>query len=245
MFVQVGRCAYLPGRQWALATRLAPSSDAEYRALLETCHRRSGPVAYRPVCRACAACRPIRVEAAAFRPSRSQRRSRARNLDLAVELGPLEPTAEKVALHDRFVRGRFETGEDQAFGSVEAYAACFGASPVTTIEMRYRLGERLVAVGIVDLVPEVVSSVYFYFDPDPALARRSLGVASVLEELGLVRSSGRRWLYLGYWVAGCATMAYKARYRPCELLDPQGRWRPFDEVVPDAAAAGGPSDEED
>jgi len=26
------------------------------------------------------------------------------------------------------------------------------------------------------------------------------------------------YYYLGYWIAGCPAMAYKANYRPCEVL---------------------------
>ncbi|MEO0350206.1 MAG: hypothetical protein AAF282_09180 [Cyanobacteria bacterium P01_A01_bin.15] len=40
----------------------------------------------------------------------------------------------------------------------------------------------------------------------------------------LARELGRRALYLGYYVTGCKEMNYKARFRPCELLDPDGRW---------------------
>jgi hypothetical protein len=33
------------------------------------------------------------------------------------------------------------------------------------------------------------------------------------------------YYYLGYWVRDCATMAYKADFRPFELLCPDGVWR--------------------
>jgi arginine-tRNA-protein transferase len=31
-------------------------------------------------------------------------------------------------------------------------------------------------------------------------------------------------LYLGYYVRDCRKMSYKAGYRPCEILEPDGRW---------------------
>jgi arginine-tRNA-protein transferase len=31
--------------------------------------------------------------------------------------------------------------------------------------------------------------------------------------------------YLGYWVRDCASMMYKADFRPFELLGPDGVWR--------------------
>lgn len=231
-YVQTGVCAYLRDREWALETRPAPRSDAAYRALLETNHRRAGWIVYRPVCRGCQACRPIRVPVATFRPTKSQRRAQRRNADVTVEVGPLEPTEEKLRLHDAFVRARFDDPEGGC-GTIEQYALSYGSSPVTTREMRYRVGDRLVAVGIVDLLPDVVSSVYFYFDP--AESRRSLGVHSALCELDLARATGRAFLYLGYYIEACREMRYKANYRPCELLEPTGEWVPY---TPPAAGQG-------
>jgi arginine-tRNA-protein transferase len=40
----------------------------------------------------------------------------------------------------------------------------------------------------------------------------------VLQEIEFCRAHGLPYLYLGYWVAGCASMAYKSQYRPHELL---------------------------
>jgi arginine-tRNA-protein transferase len=34
-------------------------------------------------------------------------------------------------------------------------------------------------------------------------------------------------VYLGYFVAGCRSLEYKARFRPNETLDTTGEWRPF------------------
>ncbi len=224
-YVQVGTCAYLKDRSWALEMFTAPRSDAAYRALLETNHRRSGWTVYRPVCRGCTACLPLRVPVATFQPTKSQRKALNRNRDVTVELGPLEPTEEKRRLHDAFVRARF-ADRDGGFGSLAEYAQCFGTSPVTTREMRLRVGDRLVGLGIVDLLPDVVSSVYFFFDPTEA--RRSLGTFSALREVELARETGRRYVYLGYWIAGCREMDYKARFRPCEVLR-DGAWTPLDD----------------
>ena len=227
-YVHTGDCVYLPGRRWALRMASAPRDDAAYRQLLESHHRRSGWVVYRPVCRGCRACQPLRVPVASFVPSRSQRRALKRNQDVELEVGPPEPTQEKLDLHNRFVATRFDRG-DAGFPSLESYAEVFGGSPVSTREMRYRVDGRLVGLGLVDLLPDVVSSVYFYFDPDES--RRSLGTYSVLQEVELARRTERRYVYLGYYISGCREMSYKARFRPCEALGPDGVWRPFD---PDA-----------
>ena len=219
-----GPCAYLPERQWALHMRPSPRSDARYRELLESDHRRSGWIVYQPVCSDCKACRPIRIPVARFHPSKSQRRVVRRNADVSVEVGSPEPTEEKLALYNKFVRSRFDD-EDKGFTSLESYGEVFGFSPVTTIEMRYRLEGRLVGVGILDALPDVLSSVYFYFDPDEGA--RSLGTFSAIREVEHARATHRSFVYLGYYIAKCKEMNYKSRFRPCELLHPDGVWRDF------------------
>jgi arginine-tRNA-protein transferase len=220
-YVHTGDCVYLPGRRWALRMLPAPRDDLIYRDLLDEHHRRSGWVVYRPVCHGCTECQPIRVPVDRFSPSKSQRRALRRNGDVVVELGPPEPTEEKLLLHNRFVGSRFDRG-DAGFTSLDSYGEVFGASPVTTREMRFTVAGRLVGLGLIDLLPDVVSSVYFFFDPDES--KRSLGTFSALQEIELARSTGRSHLYLGYFIGGCREMNYKSRFRPCEVLGPDGEW---------------------
>jgi len=221
-YVHTGECVYLPNRRWSLRMFPCPRDDRVYQDLLDDFHRRSGWIVYRPVCAGCQECRPIRIPVAEFRPSKSQRRCLKRNADLRMEIGPPLPTEEKLRLHNRFVADRFDKG-DGGFPSLEAYAEVFGRSPVSTREMRFYLRGRLVGVGIVDLLPDVLSSVYFYFDPDEA--KRSLGTLSALKEIEYARDTGRAYTYLGYYIRGCREMAYKDRFRPSEVLDPDGVWR--------------------
>lgn len=223
-YVHRGECVYLPGRSWALRMIPAPRSDQRYEELLDDHHRRSGWVAYKPICEDCQACQPIRVPVESFRPSKSQRRILRRNEDVKVELGIPEATQEKLDLHNRFVATRFNKGES-AFKDLASYDEVFGASPITTREMRFRIGSRLVGLGVIDVTPRVVSSVYFFFDPDES--RRSLGTFSALREIELARETLRPYVYFGYYIAGCREMNYKSRFRPCEVLEPDGTWRPF------------------
>jgi arginine-tRNA-protein transferase len=68
-----------------------------------------------------------------------------------------------------------------------------------------------------------------YFEPN--LSDRSLGTFSALWEIDYCRRNALAYYYLGYYVPGSRTMAYKARFRPGEILDvTAGRWRPFDDA---------------
>jgi len=103
-------------------------------------------------------------------------------------------------------------------------------SPTDTIEVCYRdPAGNLVGVGICDRTLESLSTVYFYFEPE--LRRRGLGIFSSVVEIRVARSLGLPYYYLGYWVEACPKMAYKAGFRPCELLCPDALWRPFEEAL--------------
>lgn len=213
-------CSYLPDRlarhQTLLAGELAPGV---YHALMDLNFRRMGDLVYRPVCDACTACRQIRVPADAFRPSRSQRRCLARNADVEVLTTRPVLTEEKASLYRRYLTGRHDGQMDGSPEELERFLYSGGGR---TVETCYRLAGRLVAVGLVDVEPEALSAVYCYFDPD--LSERGLGVLNVLRLLADARRLGVPWVYLGYYVAGSRTMAYKAGFRPSEALTPDGGW---------------------
>ncbi|MBL9077781.1 MAG: arginyltransferase [Planctomycetes bacterium] len=215
-------CPYLPGRhareRGFVADELEP---AIYGELMDRGFRRSGPLFYAPDCPGCRACVPLRVPVAAFRPSRSQRRVLRRNADVAVVATTPELTPATWQLYRRYLRCQHPPGDtDETPASLQQ--GLF-TSPVDTVELRYRIGDRTVAVSLLDVAPRAVSSVYHFFDPD--CARRSLGVFSVLHEIAWTHARGVPHYHLGYWVEGAATMHYKADYRPHELLR-DGVWRP-------------------
>jgi arginine-tRNA-protein transferase len=162
---------------------------------------------------------------AAFRPTKSQRRIRARWLagPSRLELGPATWSEEKLALFNRHKQGR---GLAQSDGETDAlgYVGWLVQSCFHTLEMRYYWEDRLVGVGIVDLGERSASSVYFYFDPDAAIARLGPGVFSILAEIDLCLRTGRDWLYLGLYVEDCRHLAYKADYSPHERFA-EGAWR--------------------
>jgi arginine-tRNA-protein transferase len=75
----------------------------------------------------------------------------------------------------------------------------------------------------VDSLPVGLSAIYFVHDPDHS--SRSLGTWNILCLIEEARNRGLPHVYLGYWVAGCLSLAYKASFRPHQLLSPDGTWR--------------------
>jgi arginyl-tRNA--protein-N-Asp/Glu arginylyltransferase len=218
-------CPYLPGRVARLPLwrqlRALDLDAADVR--FANGERRVGWSLYRTACPTCAECLPLRIPVDEFTPSRTQRRVLARWEGRGrVEMGPVTVTEEKIALYNRHKTERGLTEEGDEPITAITYASWLAESCMHTMEMRYYLDDRLIGVGIVDLGRLGASSVYFYFDPSPEVARMSPGVYSTLQELEFCRETGRRWLYLGLYVAGCASLVYKAGYRPNE------RWRDGD-----------------
>jgi len=215
-------CPYLPGRVARNVTLSAQKlPPGLYHAFMDLNFRRMGGLVYRPRCEGCAECRMLRVDVAAFRPSRSQRRCLARNADLTIDVGPPRRDAEREDLYALYLAARHDGQMDGSPAELESFLYTSG---VETLEVAYRLGGRLVAVGIADAEPRCWSAVYCYFDP--RLPARSLGVMNVLTLLAECARRGLPHLYLGYYVRESESMAYKARYHPCEVLGPDGAWTP-------------------
>jgi arginyl-tRNA--protein-N-Asp/Glu arginylyltransferase len=79
----------------------------------------------------------------------------------------------------------------------------------------------------VDRLERALSTVYFYFDPE--FAPLSPGTWSALYEIHLAQQWRLSHYYLGYYIPGCPSMNYKARFRPCEIKQPDvPGWQLFD-----------------
>jgi arginyl-tRNA--protein-N-Asp/Glu arginylyltransferase len=223
------RCSYLPGEVSRLEyERVARLGAEEYTALLLAGWRRFGRNLFRPRCPACTACRSLRVDVARFRPDRSQRRARKAAADLLrLEIGAPAVDPERLDLYDRYhdhqvLARAWPTHEPE---DEDGFRDAFVDNPIPTEEWCYRLDGRLVGLGYVDALPVGYSAIYFVHDPD----HRDLGLGNV-NILALLAESARRGLphlYLGFYVEGCRSLSYKARFRPCDLLGPDGRWNPF------------------
>jgi leucyl-tRNA---protein transferase len=216
-------CSYLPDRVAQLRYELTPGlTAAEYMERLLEGWRRFGPVIFRNECPSCRMCQSLRVPVATFQPSESQRRAWKKNDGaIRIEIGAPSDAPEKLALLARFhEHGSSTKGWP---GREHPDVRLFVANPFATEEWSYFAGDRLVGVGYVDVLPGGLSAIYFFHDPDEG--RRSLGTFNVLKILETARQRRLPYVYLGYYVDGCRSLAYKARFRPNEMhID--GEWRP-------------------
>jgi arginine-tRNA-protein transferase len=131
--------------------------------------------------------------------------------------------ATRVALYNRYHAERTETrGWEPQTTDAEQYAQSFVLNPLPAFELSVWEKGVLRGVAYNDVTPNVVSAVYHFYDPD--LSDRGLGSFMILNVLAAAKMLSRHWLYLGYYVRGCASMEYKKRYRPYEVMDVSGRW---------------------
>ena len=81
--------------------------------------------------------------------------------------------------------------------------------------MKYYYKEKLIGIGVVDIVPDGLSSVYFFYDPQYKEYR--LGVFSSLIEIEYIK-----WLqlsfpefknyYMGFYIQNNHKMSYKGKF---------------------------------
>lgn len=101
---------------------------------------------------------------------------------------------------------------------------------------QYWIDNKLIAVGVIDILPSCVSSVYFFYDPD--YRDLTLGTYAALREISFVKSLTKytptlRYYYMGYYIHSCPKMRYKGQYKPSELACPETyRWQPIESCRP-------------
>jgi arginine-tRNA-protein transferase len=235
-------CGYLPEQQWSLEYEyVGTMTPGEYLQRMLDGWRRFGTMLFRPACRSCSACRPLRVLVASFHPDRSQRRCWKTNQG-AIELRMGKPSVSraKLALYDRYHAHQTEAKGWPQHPAKDAasYVDSFVHHPFPVEEWCYYLNNRLVGVGYVDHLPtgpeggrhpgadvRGLSAIYFFYDP--AERARSLGTYNVLCLIEEAARRGLPYLYLGYYVEGCASMSYKPRFAPNQVRGPDGVWRNF------------------
>lgn len=192
----------------------------EYEELLVRGYRRFGPVYFRPACTACSECVSLRIPTATFAPTKSQRRAAKACSGLRVEVARPRVDDERLALFARWHAAREDArGWDPSPTDRQSYFQSFAYPHPCAREVGFyddEAGGKLVGVGIADETPHAWSAVYFF--SEPSYAKRSLGVANVFLQVEIARSRSIPFVYLGFRVEGCASLKYKAGYRPHELL---------------------------
>ena len=101
---------------------------------------------------------------------------------------------------------------------------------------QYFIDGKLFMVGVLDILPSYVSSVYTFYDPEFMFL--SPGVFSALNEIALTRKlkldySIKKWYCMGFYTHNIQKMRYKGEYYPSYLNCPfTHNWIDYEKCLP-------------
>ena len=112
----------------------------------------------------------------------------------------------------------------------EIYPTSYG-----TYKMIHRIDGKIIGVGIWDVLPHCLSSVYFYYDTDYSFL--DLGIFSAIREIEYVKSFNSlidnqfKYYVMGFYCENVQKLRYKGEYHPSDILDHLTmNYVPLDEV---------------
>ena len=226
IFDQAESCPYLPGKTARMPLRMPVGrvGPDEIDQRLAEGHRRTGEFVYQTKCPNCQACEPIRILCQRYEFSRNAKRTIKRGDEqLQQKFGSLVCDQQRVTLFNKHRRLRGLSKLDKDIDS-EEYEWGFVRSCFQSFEISYWYDGELAAVAVCDRGASSLSAVYTFYDPD--LSEYGIGTYSILKQIEYCQQEGLKHLYLGYYVADCNNMKYKARFVPQERMV-QGRWQEF------------------
>jgi len=222
------KCSYLPNRQQHTHYRIIQDCTKEYcEHLIERGWRRFGAMFFRPVCSDCYACESLKIDVNNYTFSKSARRIIKKCKDFNIIIQRPSMSQEHIDLFNRFhFHMHNKRGWDlQQVNANNYYSSFVNAHHDFGYEVLYFDAKKLIGVDLIDILPNSISSIYFYYDPD--YEKYSLGRYSMYQQILYAQANSIRWVNMGYYVEGCQSLEYKASYKPhYKLIE-----RPQDEGI--------------
>ncbi len=225
-------CPYLPDQKRSLERALTHSlTDAhELSEMLQNGWIYHPDFLNKPRCQSCSSCWPLRVKALEFRPNKTQRKVLRTNAETHLVVGQPQLDPARIDLytshhldHEKQKGGSWKTMNDR--DSEQSIKMYINSSPPVTESAFYR-DDRLVAVCYsVDLDDDGCVGAYYYYDPD--FRHLSLGTLICLSVITSAAERNLPYVYLGNMVSGCQSLEYKAKFKPNQVLRPDGIWHDF------------------
>ncbi|MGA9045380.1 arginyltransferase [Sulfuricurvum sp.] len=227
-------CSYIAGNTQSIHYKVIQECSKEQcEALIFRGWRRFGSMYFRPICQDCRSCESLKIDALDYTFSKSDRRILRKNSHLTTIIRHPTLTREHLSLFDRYHRYKHHTRDWDAPKSdpKNYYASFVQGHGDFGFEVLYFEDEKLIAVDLIDILEQGISSLYCYYDPE--FNAQSLGRYTLLQQIEFAKRLNLKWIYLGYYVEGCQSLAYKINYKPSLQL--QGRpeeyetalWKPL------------------
>jgi leucyl-tRNA---protein transferase len=187
-------CSYLPSETSLLEYEYVgkmTASDLEIR--LNSGWRKFGRLLFHPICAKCQSCRPVRIDVARFTPNRSQIRCFKQNSDLEVSIAPPIVDEERLDLYHRYhTVQEAQKGWPETERTQEEYAFSFVENLTPALEITIRKDNKLLAVVLTDMTPNLLSGTYTTTTPSmPRAVWASLACCSASPSQGIYKSLGR------------------------------------------------------
>lgn len=215
-------CSYISGNSQTIHYKVIQEcTKQQCEALILRGWRRFGSMYFRPICSECRLCESLKIDVAGYRFSKSERRVMRKNSHLSTIVRHPTLTRDHLNLFESYHNYKHDTrGWDKPKVDPKNYYASFVQGHGDFgYEILYFDNDKLIAVDLVDILEEGISSLYCYYDPE--YTSQSLGRYTLLEQIALAQRLGHKWVYMGYYVEQCPSLAYKADYQP--ILTLQGR----------------------
>ncbi|EOG7056307.1 arginyltransferase [Campylobacter fetus] len=212
-------CPYLEDRNSRTMYRYVSQCSFDYNSnLVKHGYRRFGSYFSKPICDGCDECKSIRIDAFNFKFTKSHRRIINKNSNTKIVVSKPYISQRHIDLYEKYHKFMHEKRgwEYYNLDFRRYYSVYVEGAGDFGYEIDYFVNDELVCVDLVDIVDDGVSSIYCYWDID--FAHLSLGKFSLLNQITIALKNDLRWIYLGFYVKDCASLAYKGEYKPYETL---------------------------
>ncbi|ASM37105.1 MAG: arginyltransferase [Campylobacter sputorum] len=212
-------CPYLEAKASRSAYKYVFDASFDLNSTLtQHGYRRFGRYYSKPICENCNECVSIRIDAKNFNFTKSAKKAIKRNKNTLSYISAPLCDDEHLRLYSKY-HMYMSSKKDWKFYelSYQKYYELYvdGAGEFGK-EISYYDGEKLICVDLIDFINDGISSIYCYYDPD--YSWYSLGKFSLLRQIILAKVNNLRWIYLGFYVKDCPSLAYKGEYTPFESL---------------------------
>ena len=219
-FLLEDECSYLDAKKQTMHYKVIDKCSLRTNhELIERGYRRFGRMYFRPVCQHCDECKSIKIDVNNYTFSKSERRVLKKSKDITILIQKPSMTQVHLELFDKYHNHMHHkkgwdfhpVTPDHYYNSFVVGYEDFG------YEVLYYFQDKLIGVDLIDILPEGISSIYCYYDPD--FSSYSLGKLSLLKQIQIAQENNLKWIYLGYYVKECPSLAYKAEYTPYLTLE--------------------------
>jgi arginine-tRNA-protein transferase len=180
--------------------------------------RRFGKMFFRPICSDCQECQSLKIDVNNYNFSKSEKRVINKNSTLRLHVQKPTVSYEHLELFNKYHQYMHTFRDwDKNQTDIKGYYNSFvyGHNDFG-YEILYYDNEKLICVDLIDILDDGISSVYCYYDPE--YKNLSLGKYSLYRQIILAKTLEKPWIYLGYYVKDCQSLAYKNQFKPYMVL---------------------------